>query len=189
MFSPLLNYIKLWIGLGESYNMSYAKLDECLHECACVKDIYYRENIPIDYSNARIGGAIAIATEYLTLNCIDCSKTWNGKRMIYENVEIKVGKSSTGARDRIPSQFIEIKSSECDHMKFSVDENTIEYIEQQNYYNECFENDESQTQSWAFCQAECKYCKCKLYVKSTVAQSLEEFTDNSKWEKCKIMLK
>ena len=196
MFSPgTVNYLKLKLfGAGEYYDMSCMKSDACLHKYAYVKEIYNREDIPIDYSNIKIG-AVPVATEYLTLSCTDCSKSWNGKRTILENIEIKVGRGTIGATGRLPKMFTEIKVSDCDHSTFNIRSDTIEYIDSENYCDELYTGEHPQVLLWAFCQAECRYCKCKLYVKRNYVKGtinklpVDEFTDDSKWEKCKIILR
>lgn len=188
-----LNYLKVKLfGVGEYYNMSYAKTDKCSHNCAYVKEIYNRENIPINYSDIKDTSAVPVATEYLTLGCTDCSESWNGKRIILEHVEIKIGKENIGTTGRLPKTFIEIKPSECEHLSFSIDNNTIEYIEPQNYYNK--DNEKNENQLWAYSKAECRHCKSKLYAKrkyvkeQMFGQTVNEILADPKWTICKMSL-
>lgn len=187
-----MNYLKLKLfGAGDCYDMSCCRSssDQCLHKCTYVKEIYNREAIPLDHSNIKMG-TVPVATEYLTLNCMDCSKSWNGKRTIFENIELRIGGERFGTTGRLPKDFIVIKTSECDHSKLSINHDTIEYIEPENYCDESDHPDPTpEPLIWAFCRAECRYCRCKLYAKRSCVEKDNVLIIMSQWEKCKIALK
>lgn len=172
---------------SEKYDMSAYKSDECEHRNVYVQEIYYIENIPLD-DNVRSSLSVPVENEYLTLKCNDCPKTWNGKRTTFKPVVIKVGDSEQGATGWIPKYFTEIKQSECSHPKFNTDA-TVTYIEPWDYTN-----NNNNTELWAFCQANCLYCKGKFQVKRNYLKETEnqitvnKLVLNTEWTRCKIML-
>jgi hypothetical protein len=171
---------------GERYDMRHLG-DKCSHYYVYVKEIYHKENIPVNFDLSTMKTFTQgqpVATEYLTLICLDCKKTWNGKRTIHEHVEIKVGKTSIqGATGLIPKTFTEIKSSECEHPLYCVDLSTINYIEPHNYCKD----PQSDHQLWAYCQAKCKHCNGKLCVKKTYEENTLRLSE-SPWVKCLMKL-
>ena len=133
--SQYLNYlkIKLYSCIGEKYNMAGYHSNGCSHDNVYVKEIYEKEIIPINLEGESQNSIVDVATEYLTLMCFDCSKTWNGKRTIKKCVEMKIGNPSSGSTGFFPTYFTEINASECDHRKFNVDNNTINYMKLWDY--------------------------------------------------------
>jgi hypothetical protein len=218
MFSQWLRNLRFnlsyYTGFGEKYSMS-GRSDgcDCAHNNVYVREIYERENLPINIEDGKRNGFVPVAIEYLTLICIDCSNQWNGKRTINKPVEVKIGNSTSGLTGYIPAYFTEIRGSECEHLKFNVNNNTINYInprdldlnmdQEQDHYTEtdctqgpsetdCTENQGKQL--WAFGQAECRYCRNLFSVKrnyvekTTNQQTVNEFAPDSEWVKCKITL-
>jgi len=172
---------------GERYEMKHDG-DTCSHYYVYVKEVYHREN-NLNFNVKTIDSSSQPVTiEYVTLICLDCSKTWNGKRTIHENVEIKIGKASVGTQGFIPKDFTEIKSSECEHKLFTIDETTINYIEPWNYHNDDKSSIPNENPLWEYCQAKCKYCNGKIYAKRNYDNTMNKFDPFYFWVKCKLML-
>jgi len=202
--------LSYYTGFGEKYSMSKRPDDccDCAHNNVYVKEIYERENLTINLEDAQRNGFVPVAIEYLTLRCIDCSIQWNGKRTIHKPVEVKIGNSISGQMGYIPAYFTEIRGSECEHLKFNVNNNTINYINPRDLdqrHDHCNETDCTQgpetdcaenqgKRLWAFGQAECRYCKNLFSVKRnyvekmTDHQIVNELVPDSEWVKCKITL-
>lgn len=167
---------------GERYDMKNLE-DKCSHYYVHVKEIYHKEHLPINFKDVtKLTQPVAV--EYLTLICLDCSKTWNGKRVIHENIEIRVGKATYGIKGFIPKYFTEIKPSECEHPVFSVDQ-SINYVETWDY-----DDPAKEYPLWSFSQALCKHCNNKLYVKRRYEKKNEmnQFVTGSEWIRCKLRL-
>ncbi len=214
MLSNLFTYFNNILFATDRYIMPPS--NGCQHRNVYVKEIYEQEKIHIDMEAAKNLRSVPFAIEYLSLVCYDCYKIWYGKRTIHHQVELRIGNSSNGATGYyIPKTFIELNPMECSHSKFKVIDSMINFIDPLDYLyddeitlnkSKIYPNIDSQIlqqsdqnndkQLWAHSRAECKHCATEFNVKRNYIQNItadqmkeNKFPENSKWERCKVMLK